>query len=158
VDVMPTLLQALHIPVPATVQGRSLLNGILGRPDTASSNVYAETYLPLLHFSWSQLRGLRWKGLKYIEAPRAELYDATADPQETNNILGARPAVAQVMRDRFSAFLAKYTPASGVADSRKEMTDPALLERLHGLGYVTTPAGTIAEASGKQLPDPKDRV
>ena len=158
VDVMPTLLQALHIPIPPTVQGRSLLNGILGRPGSGSSNVYAETYLPLLHFSWSQLRGLRWKGLKYIEAPRPELYDATADPHETKNLLSARPAVGQVMRDRFSTFLNRYTPASGVAQSGKGLTDPALLERLRGLGYVTTPAGTIADASGKQLLDPKDRV
>jgi arylsulfatase A-like enzyme/Flp pilus assembly protein TadD len=158
VDVMPSLLQALHIPIPSTVQGRSLLNGILGRPDSGSSNVYAETYLPLLHFSWSQLRGLRWKGIKYIEAPRPELYDATTDPHETKNLLSARPAVGQVMRDRFSTFLAKNTPASGVAESGKGLTDPALLERLRGLGYATTPAGTIAEASGKQLPDPKDRV
>ena len=158
VDVMPTLLQALHIPIPPTVQGRSLFNRILGRPDSGFSNVYAETYLPLLHFSWSQLRGLRWKGLKYIEAPRPELYDTAADPHETKNLLSARPAISQVMRDRFFTFLDKYTPASGVAESGKGLTDPALLERLRGLGYVTTPAGTIADASGKQLPDPKDRV
>jgi arylsulfatase A-like enzyme/Flp pilus assembly protein TadD len=158
VDVVPTLLQALHIPIPPTVQGRSLSNEILGRPSSGFSNVYAETYLPLLHFSWSQLRGLRWKGLKYIEAPRPELYDAAADPHETKNLLSARPAVGQVMRDRLSTFLEKNTPASGVAEGGKVLTDLALLERLHALGYVTTPAGTIAEASGKQLPDPKDRV
>jgi tetratricopeptide (TPR) repeat protein len=140
------------------VQGRSLSNEILGRPSSGFSNVYAETYLPLLHFSWSQLRGLRWKGLKYIEAPRPELYDAAADAHETRNLLSARPAVGQVMRDRLSTFLEKYTPASGVAEGGKVLTDPALRERLHALGYVTTPAGTIAEASGKQLPDPKDRV
>ena len=158
VDVMPTLLQALHIPIPPTVEGRSLSNEILGRPSSGFSNVYAETYLPLLHFSWSQLRGLRWKGLKYIEAPRPELYNATADPHETNNLFNARRAVGQVMRDRFSTFLEKYTPASGIGEGGKTLTDPALLDRLHALGYVTTPAGTIADASGKQLPDPKDRV
>ena len=158
VDVMPTVLQALHIPIPPTVQGSSLLSRIMGRPGPGSSNVYAETFLPLLHFSWSQLRALRWKGLKYIEAPRPELYDAIADPHETKNLLATRPAVAQVMRDRLAEILRRYTSASGEQAGGKEFTDPALLDRLHALGYVTTPAGTVSDAIGKQLPDPKDRL
>ena len=159
---MPTVLQALRIPVPPGVQGRGLLSEILGHPSSGSSNVYAETFLPLLHFSWSQLRALRWKGMKYIEAPRPELYDTVADPHESKNLLSARPAIAQVMRDRLSNILRRYTSASGAdagADAgAKELADPALLDRLHALGYVTTPAGTVADAAGKELPDPKDRL
>ncbi|PYY06288.1 MAG: hypothetical protein DMG69_23795 [Acidobacteria bacterium] len=158
VDVMPTILQALQIPTPLTVQGRSLLSGSLGRPGSGSSDVYAETFLPLLHFSWSQLRALRWKGLKYIEAPHPELYDTVADPHETKNLLETRPAVAQVMRNRLSNIVRRYTSVSSEEAGGKGLTDPALLDRLHALGYVTTPAGTVADASGKQLPDPKDRV
>jgi len=158
VDVMPTILQALQIPSPLTVQGRSLLSGSLGRPGSGSSDVYAETFLPLLHFSWSQLRALRWKGLKYIEAPHPELYDTVADPHETKNLLETRPAVAQVMRNRLSNIVRRYTSVSSEEAGGKGLTDPALLDRLHALGYVTTPAGTVADASGKQLPDPKDRV
>ena len=162
VDVMPTVLQALRIPVPPGVQGRGLLSEILGHPSSGSSNVYAETFLPLLHFSWSQLRALRWKGMKYIEAPRPELYDTVADPHESKNLLSARPAIAQVMRDRLSNILRRYTSASaadaGADAGAKELADPALLDRLHALGYVTTPAGTVADAAGKELPDPKDRL
>src|SRR5213594_1909564 len=158
VDVMPTVLQALRIPVPPGVQGRGLLSEILGHPSSGSSNVYAETFLPLLHFSWSQLRALRWKGMKYIEAPRPELYDTIADPHESKNLLGARPAVAQVMRDRLSNVLRRYTSALGADAGGKELTDPALLARLHALGYVTTLAGSVAHAAGKELPDPKDRL
>jgi len=158
VDVMPTILQALQIPSPLTVQGHSLLSGSLGRPGSGSSDVYAETFLPLLHFSWSQLRALRWKGLKYIEAPHPELYDTVADPHETKNVLETRPAVAQVMRNRLSNIVRRYTSVSSEEAGGKGLTDPALLDRLHALGYVTTPAGTVADASGKELPDPKDRV
>src|SRR5208337_4759726 len=50
VDVMPTILQALRLPIPAGVQGRSLLSDILGKPSSTTSNLYAECYLPLLHF------------------------------------------------------------------------------------------------------------
>lgn len=158
VDVMPTVLQALRIAIPAPVQGRSLLSEILGRTASGPSNLYAETFLPLLHFSWSQLRGLQWRGLKYIDAPRPELYDTITDPHETKNLFGTRQADGQMMRERLFTILRRYTPASGAAASEKGLTDPALLERLRSLGYVAISAGTFADAGGKELPDPKDRL
>jgi arylsulfatase A-like enzyme/Flp pilus assembly protein TadD len=156
-DVMPTLLQALKVPVPASVQGRSLLGQVLGRPAAAPSNLYAESYLPLLHFGWSQLRSLQSRGMKYIHAPRPELYDTRTDPHEMKNLFSARQALAQEMHGRLDSLARRFTPASG-GGAEKELTDPALLERLRSLGYVAVSAGTFAEASGKPLPDPKDRI
>jgi arylsulfatase A-like enzyme/Flp pilus assembly protein TadD len=158
VDVMPTVLQALRLPVPPTVQGRSLLSEVLGRSASGTSNLYAETYLPLLHFHWSQLRGFEWRGLMYIDAPQPELYDLRADPQETRNLYSSRQAVAHEMHDKLFTFLRRYTPTSGGAASAKELTDPTLLERLKSLGYVAVSAGNYTDASGKALPDPKDRI
>ena len=43
VDVMPTVLQMLAIPIPSSVQGRSLLSLALGRPAETTSNLYAES-------------------------------------------------------------------------------------------------------------------
>jgi len=157
VDVMPTLLQALKVPAPASVQGRSLLGQVLGRPAAAPSNLYAESYLPLLHFRWSQLRSLQSRGMKYIAAPRPELYDTRTDPHEMKNLFSARRARAQEMHGRLDGLIRRFTPASG-AGAEKELTDPALLERLRSLGYVAVSAGTFAEAGGKPLPDPKDRI
>lgn len=158
VDVMPTVLQALRIPIPPTVQGRSLLSAMRGSSGAAASNLYSETYLPLLHFRWSQLRGLEWRGLKYIEAPQPELYDTRADPGETINLLKSRQADAQAIHERLLTLLRRYTPASGGGAKEKELTDPALAERLRSLGYVAISAGTYAESSGEKLPDPKDRI
>ncbi len=158
VDVMPTLLQALKIPVPASVQGRSLLTEILGRPAAGSSNLYAENYLPLLHFRWSQLRGLESKGWKYIDAPRPELYDTRSDPHEAKNLFNARQALAHEMRNRLYGLIRRFTPAAGSAGAERELTDPALLERLRSLGYVAVSASAFSEAGGKPLPDPKDRI
>jgi len=158
VDVMPTLLQALGVPIPPSVQGRSLLSPILGRPAAGSSNLHAENYLPLLHFRWSQLRSLQSRGMKYIDAPRPELYDTRTDPRETKNLFTARQAAAHEMHDRLFGLLRRYTPPSGGAATEKELTDPALLERLRSLGYVAISAGTFSDASGKALPDPKDRI
>ncbi len=158
VDVMPTLLQALKIPTPPGVQGRSLLGQVLGRTGGGSSELYSETYLPLLHFRWSQLRGLQAHGLKYINAPQPELYDTRSDPQELKNLFTDRQALANERHDQLYTVVRRFTPTGGNAEAAKELTDPALLDRLRSLGYVAISAGTFSDTAGKPLPDPKDRV
>jgi len=158
VDVMPTVLQALRLPIPPSVQGRSLLGDIEGRTSDRVSNLYSETYLPLLHFRWSALRGLEANGLKYIEAPRPELYDTRTDPHETKNLLASQQALAHEMQGRLQNLIRRYTPAAGGAAEEQEPTDPALADRLRSLGYVAISSGAYSDASGKGLPDPKDRV
>jgi arylsulfatase A-like enzyme len=157
VDVLPTLLQALKLPVPPAVQGRSLLSAIMGRPSGAASNLYAETYLPLLHFHWSQLRSLQSKGWKFIEAPQPELYEVRRDTEERNNLFKRQGARAHEMRERLYALLRRYTPPAG-PEPQRALTDPALYERLRSLGYVAVSPGTYAQPSGKPLADPKDRI
>jgi arylsulfatase A-like enzyme/Flp pilus assembly protein TadD len=158
VDIMPTVLQALKIPIPPSVQGRGLLSEVLGRPASGSSNLYAETYLPLLHFHWNQLRSYQSRGMKYIEAPRPEIYDTRADPHELKNLYPTRQALGHSLHDDLFAMLRRYTPSAANASAEKELTDPALLERLRSLGYVAVSAGTFSDQSGKPLADPKDRV
>ncbi len=157
VDVMPTILQALKLSIPSGVQGRSLMSAILGRSVGASSNLYAETYQPLLHFHWSQLRALQSRGWKLIEAPKPELYDVRSDPGERNNLFEKQRARGNEMRERLLTVMRRYTPAAG-PESEKALTDPALYDRLRSLGYVAVSAGTFAQASGEPLPDPKDRI
>ncbi len=158
VDVMPTILEALRIAIPASVQGRSLLGQVRGQPAARPSEVYAETYLALLHFRWSQLRSIQSRGLKYIDAPRPELYDTHQDPDELKNLISARPAVAQELRYRLFSIMRRNTPLAGAAAQQKELTDPALLARLRALGYVAVSTGSFVESVGKPLPDPKDRL
>ncbi len=158
VDVMPTVLQALGLSIPASVQGRSLLGQVLGRPSSSASQLYAESYLPLLHFRWSPLRSFQWHGLKYIDAPRPELYDTRADAQELKNLFKERQSLAHELHDRLYSAMRRYTPTVASGEGEKELTDPALLERLKSLGYVAVSAATFAEAGGKPLPDPKDRI
>ncbi len=158
VDVMPTVLQALRIPIPTSVQGRSLLSLVEGRRVESSSNLYAESYPPLLHFGWNLLRSLEWRGWKYIETTRPELYDTRTDPKELKNLFPTQQTVAQEMSNRLRALLSPYTPAAGAAATANAPTDPALLESLRSLGYVAVSAGTITDAGGNALPDPKDRI
>jgi len=159
IDVMPTVLEALKRPIPPSVQGRSQLAEMQGRSSPGPARtLYAETYLPLLHFHWSQLRAAISQNLKYIDAPRPELYDTGADPGETRNLAGQRPAVTHELRAQLVSLESRYTPAAGGSTQAKELTDPVLLERLRALGYVAIGGGAYADLQGKPLPDPKDRI
>jgi arylsulfatase A-like enzyme/Tfp pilus assembly protein PilF len=156
VDVMPTILQALTLPIPPTVQGRSLLGEISGKPASSQSNLYAETYLPLLHFGWSRLRAFASGGMKYIDAPRPELYNTRLDPEEKRNLFASHQAAAHDLRDRLEGRVRQYTPAT-VAGKETQPIDPVLADRLRSLGYVAI-SGTYSEEAGKPRSDPKDHI
>jgi arylsulfatase A-like enzyme/Tfp pilus assembly protein PilF len=158
VDVMPTVLQGLGIAIPTGVEGRSLLSLVAGRAGEGASNLYAESYPPLLHFGWNSLRNVQARGWKYIETTRPELYDTHTDPKELNNLVSDRPALAQDMRNRLRNLVSRYTPSTSGTASENAPADPALMKSLRSLGYVAVSRGTFADASGRTLPDPKDRI
>ena len=131
-DLMPTILQALKIEVPAQVQGQSLLPLLLPKTTAAkeesSRNLYAETFLPRLHFNWSELRALETEKYHYIEAPRPELYDLAADPGETVNLYTEKKAVSSELQARLVALIRQYSADQELAE--KTGLDPALMEKL----------------------------
>ncbi|HUJ95136.1 MAG TPA: sulfatase-like hydrolase/transferase [Terriglobales bacterium] len=157
-DLMPTILHALNIAVPGQVQGRNLLPLIEAKREEGDTSLYAETFLPRLHFNWSELRGAETDRYHFIDAPKPELYDLSKDPGETQNLYSQKPAVAQEMRAKLTALISQY----GVAEESAEKTglDPALMERLKSLGYAGFSGGgsSSAAVSGHNLPDPKDRI
>ena len=82
VDLMPTVLGLLNIPIPPKVQGKNLAMMLLRGDEMEPSPLYSETYLPRIHFNWSELRGLSAKNYHFIDAPKPELYDISSDPGE----------------------------------------------------------------------------
>jgi arylsulfatase A-like enzyme len=115
VDLMPTLLEATGVPVPATVQGRSLLPLVERR----ASDWRNEVFFQMAEFVTG--RGLRTPQYTYAAmapkppgwkaAPRAEkyveyvLYDNYADPYQQVNLAGRAEyrKVADELRDRLAA-------------------------------------------------------
>jgi tetratricopeptide (TPR) repeat protein len=143
------------------VQGRSLVSSIAGKPTTTEAENYAETYLPRIHFNWSELRGVRFRQYHFIDAPRPELYDLSADPHELKNLYSTKRAVASVMRMRLGQLVTQFTPAAGEKTAERTGLDPALVERLKSLGYVAVSGGTAGDddvLSDRRLADPKDRI
>jgi arylsulfatase A-like enzyme len=59
VDLMPTVLNAVALPYPEVVHGRSLVPLMLGAQESRQRGVYSESMYPLLHYGWAPLRSLR---------------------------------------------------------------------------------------------------
>jgi choline-sulfatase len=143
VDVVPTVLKLLNIKG-LDADGIDLTPAMNGAP-VPERSLYAESFAPLLDFGWAPLRSIRSQGMKYIDAPKPELYDVARDPDETRNVSGSDAARIATLRQQVQ----RYAPAS--ADSVN--ADPEALARLQALGYV---AGGGPRSSASR-PDPKDR-
>ena len=167
VDIMPTVLEAIGLQVPSQVQGRSLLREI--RPDPSAPDaqanrertLYGETFLPRIHFNWSELRASENTKYHFIDAPRPELYDLAKDPGEVNNLFAEKKAVAEEMRSKLVGMIRDYSAGKELAE--KTGLDPALMERLKSLGYAGfsgggDPSTSDPAGSSRSLPDPKDRI
>ncbi|HET7294083.1 MAG TPA: sulfatase-like hydrolase/transferase [Vicinamibacteria bacterium] len=127
VDLVPTILDALDLPVPAGLPGRSLVPLATGRPlDPAPS--YFEALSGRLNRGWAPLHGVLHGGLKYIDLPVAELYDLASDPHETRN-LAPSPRL-----EPMKVLLAPFRSADpGPARGRESRETE---ERLRSLGYI----------------------
>ncbi|MGA9800086.1 MAG: sulfatase-like hydrolase/transferase [Terriglobales bacterium] len=156
VDLMPTILAAVKLDSPAQVQGRSLLPGLHGEGGAPGHPLYGETFLPRLHFNWSELRGAENAKYHFIDAPQSELYDLSKDPGEVHNIIAEKKAVAEEMRAQLTGLIREYSAGKEMAE--KTGLDPALMERLKSLGYAGFSGGGDPGVSNHELTDPKDRV
>jgi arylsulfatase A-like enzyme len=141
VDVLPTLLELLGVGAPRGIEGVSLLG------PSHPGEAYAETVLPQT-LGWASLHAFRFHNLKYVEAPRPELYDLEADPAEEHNLVAEKPADAQRLSRMLAAFRGDDRPWSTAAP------DPQVEERLRALGYV----GGMADRPSHSLEDPKDML
>jgi arylsulfatase A-like enzyme/Flp pilus assembly protein TadD len=157
VDLMPTVLAAVGLDIPSQVQGRSLLPILRGEKGNRERTVYGETFLPRIHFNWSELRGAENAKYHFIDAPRPELYDLAKDPGELHDLFADKKAVAEEMRAQLKALIRDNSAGKEMAD--KTGLDPALMERLKALGYAGfSGGGGDPSIANHNLPDPKDRI
>ncbi|HEX7424989.1 MAG TPA: sulfatase-like hydrolase/transferase [Terriglobales bacterium] len=156
VDLMPTMLGLLTAPVPPEVQGKNLAEKLLHGGELNGSPLYSETYLPRIHFNWSELRGLAVPGYHFIDGPKPELYDLSHDPHELRNLYTEKQAVSGELLSQLTSIVRQYTSEHQLA--QKTSLDPELARRLQSLGYAALAAGDSSPVSDPKLPDPKDRI
>lgn len=142
-QVAPTILRLAGLPDHEIARREAL--PLPGDEPGQASAIFAEATLPASAYGWAPLRCVLAGGLKYVDAPRPELYDLAADPGETRNLIDGRPEYAAWLAARLDD-VSRYrgSGASGEIDAETRAA-------LAGLGYVT---GTTANDGL----DPKDGI
>ncbi len=151
IDIAPTLLELLGVEAPSSFEGVSFVSAT-GEVKTPDVEAHAETFVPRLHYGWSELRSLRRGNWKLILAPRSELYDVDSDPGEERNRIDEEETGAR-------SLLEKLEELPGPENVQPESLDPGTLASLHALGYLGGSAPVPApERSFTELSDPKDKL
>jgi choline-sulfatase len=142
IDIVPTVLELAGAPSLEKRDGESLTPYFAGADET-SRPAFGETDYPL-RFGWAPLRSFRSEGIKFIEAPRPELYDLHVDAAELHNRYEAQDARVQKARAMLADVRAREAQLQGSnVTPARALPDPAVLDPA-----LPDPA----------LPDPKDKI
>jgi len=132
VDILPSLLDWLHIDQPEAIHGKSFLVGLeettlpprpiflsLSRPNTELSSVMTG--------EWKYIHDHR-------EGAEHKLFDLSSDPAERTNLIGKESARADELARELSSHLAMAE--SQKLESSLEQVSPETIEQMRALGYV----------------------
>ena len=99
VDIAPTILDRLGLPIPASWEGQSLLAPARRR------FTYHQTYFVPNRFAvLYRDDGALFKFILTPQYGKEELYDLRQDDGERRNLVGERPALAALLRDKLRAY------------------------------------------------------
>ncbi len=103
IDVYPTLAELCGLTPPDTLDGESLVP-LLHDPETVTGRAVVTMFSP----GNGSLRTHRWRYIRYADGSE-ELYDHANDPNEWNNLAGARQYAGQLeaLRQRMEPYVAE---------------------------------------------------
>ena len=85
IDIVPTILDILNIPIPDPVHGISLLPALKGQ-ELPDRSLYFESRYAAEVMGCAPVVGVLRNGFKFIQLPKPELYDLKKDPYEQHNL------------------------------------------------------------------------
>ena len=149
VDIAPTILALEGLAAPP-MDGVNLAPLLHGRRSAARTG-YAESLYPL-QYGWSALRTVRDDNLKIIEAPRPELYDLAADPNEERNLYDVQPDVARRLLAKLANVRSRHS-GPGTAGLEREPRTPGRARIRQSVS-----AARRRKPRPAMWPDPKDMI
>jgi arylsulfatase A-like enzyme/Tfp pilus assembly protein PilF len=156
IDIVPTILHMLNIPVPAEVQGQDLSKLFTKKQNGKKQrSIYCEA-LSATAYGCNPLFGVIQGQWKYIETTRPELYELNQDPNETQNLVETEPERAQMLRSRLKRILNEQSYL-GEEDSKTTL-DQRSLQRLASLGYIGGGSVSKKLEFDPNKEDPKDLI
>jgi choline-sulfatase len=155
-DIAPTVLTEAGIPIPAQMQGQSLMR----IAQTSSQNdqpAYSRSELPQQGFGCSVLESWRAGKYLYIRAPKPELYDLSADANAAHNLAQSSKATLETMAaqvqgldNRLGKNESGQSTVSGLTSSE--------MQKLASLGYVGLQKGGAGVTAATEGTDPKEVI
>jgi len=146
IDIMPTVLDYLDLPIPETLEGVSLRPLIEGGERGPRRFTFSEAKCKAYRYAdrpyrlqsdrvISAVRDDRWKlvELPGSDGPYYELYDLLSDPDERVNLFDMRPAGAGELKKALLDFKSKSKYPDAVF---KPVLDKDVWRQLKSLGYV----------------------
>ncbi|MBN1825347.1 MAG: sulfatase [Candidatus Eisenbacteria bacterium] len=137
----PTVLEILGVPVPGTVDSRSLLPHLRGGP--APERVVSESgYEPAFQVSlregtWKLIHVPESRDRSIMRGGEFELYDLARDPKERKDLCAERPEIAARLRERLEEWSAEWGRGTeGAAPGDTVGLDEATRENLRAMGYL----------------------
>ncbi len=130
IDIMPTVLGILNIPIPSQAQGISLRGMWEGKKDTPKHKyVYA-----ISSYGLESIRSRDYKLIYHLLDNQHEFYDLKNDPQEKKNIYGERFDEANRLEEDLSQWKKNLVSYIVRRDFSPEI-DEATIERIKKTGY-----------------------
>lgn len=143
IDVMPTLLEMMHLPAPTGIQGASFASVFRGEP-LPGRHAFAEATN-----NGPERKTIRDGRYKYIRRfpregrtareipvpiPEEEFFDLDADPEERASILDRGGEILAELRRQLEAIVALNTTLRSAAP--EQVLDEETIRRLKALGYI----------------------
>jgi len=138
IDIMPTLLDSLNIPLRNELQGKSLMPVMVNEKIGTLPFAYSESDAVLSERFGERLRAYREGNWKLIYAPdgvmaESSLYNTADDPYETKNVIDENKELAERLKEKL-LLLIKKCPEKRFDETH--LPDEETKEKLKSLGYL----------------------
>lgn len=139
VDIFPTILNELKIPIKSDIQGLILPKNN-NFPDS-EREIYAESLSGKINKGWGEQRAIIKNKMKYIYGPQKELYNLKLDPNELDNLVESDYQAANLLKSDLQEYIDEHqTGPSKITRNIDEKT----LSILRGLGYIQSNSAGVS--------------